>query len=64
MVSVCYRLGFGFREHPLVVVSWNKELGLGHMDSGRSRPFYRKEKGTPENVSRPENWKSLETQRP
>lgn len=46
MVSVCYRLGFGFREHPLVVVSRNKELGIGHMDSGKSRQFYRKEKGT------------------
>lgn len=63
MVSVCYRLGFGSREHPLLVVSWNKELDLG-LDSGRNRQFYRKEKGTPENVSGPENWKTLETQRP
>lgn len=61
MVSVCYTLGFGSRKHPLVVVSWNKELDLGCMDSGRNRQFCRKEKGTPENVSGSENWKSLET---
>lgn len=38
MVSVCYRLGFGSRGHPLLVlVSWNKELDPGPMDSGRNR---------------------------